>query len=52
MGEVIGLTKTSLSLWLPQAVLNKDASPWVLLEECKVVLIPVMRRQHLQPEST
>ena len=30
MGEVVGLTKPSLSFWLPQAILNKDASPWVL----------------------
>ena len=30
MGEVVGLIKPSLSLRLPEAILNKDASPWVL----------------------
>ena len=29
MGEVVGLTEPSVSPRLPQAILKKDASPWV-----------------------
>ena len=32
MGEMVGLTKPSLSFRLPQAILSKDASPWVLVQ--------------------